>query len=91
MRDNQSLCSAGERGPAPLENYQLIQCPEGIALRMVWHFWHCDPDYGRWVAEGVGVDLERAKGLPPLDGHPARGEDRPGPTYSDGQAEEGSR
>ncbi|WP_349616583.1 hypothetical protein [Azotobacter salinestris] len=91
VRDNQSLRGVGERGPAILENYQFIPCPESIALRMVWHFWHCDPDYGRRVAEGAEIDLEKAKGLPPLDGHPVPGEDRLGPTYSDGQAEEGSR
>src|SRR3712207_4949029 len=43
----------------------LKQCPEHIQLRMIWHFWHCDPDYGTRVAQGVGVDLERAKALPP--------------------------
>ena len=51
-------------------------CPEHIQLRMVWHFWHCDEDYGRRVAEGAGIDLERAKALPPLPGKPAPHQDR---------------
>ena len=28
---------------------------------MVWHFWHCDEDYGRRFAEGAGMNLEKAK------------------------------
>jgi len=51
-------------------------CPEHIALRMVWHFWHCDPDYGTRVAQGAGIDLEKAKSLPPLEGKPAPGQAR---------------
>jgi catalase len=65
-------------------------CPESIALRMVWHFWHCDPDYGTRVARGAGVDLEKAKALPPLEGKPAPGQNRPAPTYTSGQREESS-
>jgi catalase len=63
-------------------------CPEHIQLRMVWHFWHCDEDYGRRVAEGAGIDLERAKSLPPLPGKPAPHQDRSGSTYTDGRPEE---
>jgi catalase len=48
----------------------MRQCPEPIQLRMVWHFWHCDPDYGTRVAQGAGIDLEKAKSLPPLEGKP---------------------
>ena len=66
----------------------LRQCPEPIQLRMVWHWWHCDEDYGRRVAEAAGIDLERAKALPPLEGKPAPGQARTGPTYSSGKAEE---
>jgi catalase len=66
----------------------LKQCPEPIALRMVWHFWHCDEDYGRRVAEAAGIDLEKAKALSPLEGHPPPHEDRSCSTYTDGQAEE---
>ena len=63
----------------------LKQCPENIQLRMIWHFWHCDEDYGQRLAQGVGVDLEKAKALPPLPGRPAPGDDRPAPTLVDGQ------
>jgi catalase len=68
----------------------MKQCPEHIALRMVWHFWHCDEDYGRRVAEGAGIDLEKAKRLPPLEGKPAPHQRRSGPTYTDGRPEGGS-
>jgi catalase len=63
-------------------------CPEHIALRMVWHFWHCDPDYGTRVAQAAGLDLERAKALPPLPGKPAPGQRREAPTYTSGRKEE---
>jgi len=66
----------------------MKQCPEHIQLRMVWHFWHCDPDYGTRVAQGAGIDLEKAKGLPPLEGKPPPGQNRPGPTYTSGKQEE---
>lgn len=49
----------------------MKDCPEAIRLRMVWHFWHADEDYGRRVAEGAGIDLEKAKALPPLPGRAA--------------------
>jgi len=63
-------------------------CPEEIALRMVWHWWHCDEEYGRRVAEGAGIDLERAKALPPLPGKPAPNTSRSRSTYSSGETEE---
>jgi len=63
-------------------------CPEHIALRMVWHFWHCDEEYGRRVAEGAGIDLAKAKALPPLPGKPAPGQSRKTPTYASGRAED---
>jgi len=66
----------------------MKDCPEHIALRMVWHFWHCDEDYGRRVAEGAGIDLNAAKALPPLEGKPAPGERRQGSTYTDGKPEQ---
>jgi catalase len=65
-------------------------CPEHIALRMVWHFWHCDEDYGRRVAEGAGIDLQKALALPPLPGKPAPHQARPKATYTDGRPEEPS-
>ena len=66
----------------------MKQCPEAIQLRMVWHFWHCDEDYGTRVATGAGIDLARAKALPPLPGRPAPHKALQHPTYSDGKAEE---
>lgn len=69
----------------------LKQCPEHIQLRMVWHFWHCDADYGRRLAEGVGVDLEKAKALPPLQNRSAPGQSRPAPTYTDGRREQAAK
>ncbi|MGG5819697.1 catalase [Falsiroseomonas sp. HW251] len=66
----------------------MKECPEPIALRMIWHFWHCDPDYGTRVAQAAGVDLEKAKALPPLESKPAPNQKRPGPTYTSGRPEE---
>jgi catalase len=66
----------------------LKQCPEPIQLRMVWHFWHCDEDYGRRVAQAAGIDLEKAKALPPLPGKPAPHQRRSSATYTDGKREE---
>ena len=67
---------------------EMKQCPEHIALRMVWHFWYADEDYGRRVAEGAGIDLQKARALPPLPGKPAPHRNRPGLTYTDGRPEE---
>jgi catalase len=67
----------------------LKKCPELIQLRMVWHLWHCDEDYGRRVAQVAGIDLEKAKALPPLPGKPAPHADRQASTYTSGQAEQG--
>jgi catalase len=65
----------------------LKQCPEHIRLRMIWHFWHCDADYGRRLAEGVGVDLEQAKALPPLQNRPSPHQNRAVPTGTGGRSE----
>ncbi|TFV91998.1 catalase, partial [Oxalobacteraceae bacterium OM1] len=65
----------------------LKQCPEPIQLRMVWHLWHCDNDYGKRVAQIAGVDLSRAKDLPPLEGKPAPHQKRTPPAYTSGQPE----
>ena len=48
----------------------MRECPPDIAERMVWHFLHADEDYGRRVAEAGGVDLAKARALPPLPGKP---------------------
>lgn len=66
----------------------LKQCPETIQLRMVWHLWHCDEDYGRRVAQVAGIGLEKAKALPPLQGKPAPGQKRGSATYTDGKPEQ---
>ncbi|ACL60095.1 catalase [Methylobacterium nodulans] len=63
----------------------MKECPEPIQLRMVWHFWHADEDYGRRVAEGAGIDLEKAKALPPLPGRVAPHKRLAAETYSDGK------
>ena len=63
-------------------------CPDALALRMVWHFWHCDPDYGMRVAKGAGIDLEKAKALPPLPGKPHPGQNRSAPADAPRQAAE---
>jgi catalase len=34
----------------------LSTCDKQIQERMVWHFSQCDDDYGRLVAEGLGLD-----------------------------------
>ena len=68
----------------------LKQCPKELGLRMVWHFWHCDEDYGRRVAEAAGLDLQEALKLSPLPGKPAPGKNRQGPTYTDGKREQGT-
>lgn len=69
----------------------LKQCPENIQLRMIWHFWHCDPDYGQRLADGVGVDIEKAKALPPLEGRPAPGQDLDVTFYDTGEPEGDSK
>ena len=46
--------------------------------------WHADEDYGRRVAEGAGIDLEKAKALPPLPGRAAPGKRLQAETYTDG-------
>jgi catalase len=66
----------------------LKQCPESIQLRMLWHFWHCDEDYGRRIAEAAGIDLARARALPPLPGKPAPHQCRTPATYTSGKQEE---
>jgi catalase len=41
------------------------------------------------VAAVAGIDLDKAKALPPLPGKPAPGENRPESTYTSGQPETG--
>jgi len=65
----------------------LKQCPEPIQLRMIWHLWHCDEDYGKRVAEIAGVRLEKALDLPPLPGKPAPHQKRSASTFTSGKQE----
>ncbi|WP_136420043.1 catalase [Herbaspirillum sp. ST 5-3] len=66
----------------------LKQCPEPIQLRMVWHLWHCDHDFGTRVAQAAGIALSKAKDLPPLEGKPAPHARRAAATYTSGRAEQ---
>jgi catalase len=43
------------------------------------------------VAEVAGIDLQKAKALPPLPGKPAPGQKRDGATYTSGQSEQGGK
>lgn len=54
----------------------LTHCPQEIALRMVWHLYHCDQDYGTQVAQRAGIDLKQALQLPPLAHHPGPNKNR---------------
>jgi len=54
----------------------MKQCTEAIALRMVWHLYHCDENYGTEVAKRAGIDLAKARALEPLPNRPAPGEHR---------------
>ena len=47
----------------------LKQCNQDIQARMVWHFSQCDEEYGRRVAEGLGID---AATVPPVPAASAR-------------------
>ena len=69
----------------------MKQCPEPIQLRMVWHFWHCDEDYGRRVAEGAGHRPREGQGAAAAAGRALpRARASTMPTYTDGKAEEGA-
>jgi catalase len=47
---------AWERDDLVLNMITLLgQCDKRIQEKMVWHFGQCDPDYGRRVAEGLGL------------------------------------
>lgn len=69
----------------------LRQCPQNIQWRMVWHFWHCDPDYGARVAQAAGIDLDAARRLGNLPGRPAPGQNDDASRYSSGQIAEPER
>ena len=50
---------------------QLEQCNQDIQERMVWHLSQCDDEYGRRVAEGLGIDA--AEDVPPVPAAVAHG------------------
>ncbi|RZI42046.1 hypothetical protein EGT07_15765 [Herbaspirillum sp. HC18] len=66
----------------------LKQCPKPIQLRMVWHLWHCDEDYGTRIAQAADINLGKALDLQPLSGKPAPNRKRTSPTYTSGKKEE---
>jgi catalase len=51
----------------------LQQCGPDIQQRMLWHFSQADAEYGRRVAEGLGVSVPttRPAGLAPVEGEAA--------------------
>jgi catalase len=85
-RTQQDYAAAGERYRtlADWEREELLEnlagdmkaCPENIALRMIWHFYNCDEQYGIEVARRAGIDLDKARALPPLEKHPGPGKRR---------------
>lgn len=93
-RTQQDYAAAGERYRT-LEDWEredlldnlagdMKACPEPIALRMIWHFYHCDEGYGTEVARRAGMDLQKALALPPLEKHPGPGKARELRIKSDG-------
>lgn len=86
LRTQQDYRAAGDRYRtlADWEREELLEnlagdmkaCPEAIALRMIWHFYHCDAEYGTQVARRAGIVLQKALALPPLENQPAPGKNR---------------
>jgi len=72
---------AGERYRtfAPWERDELIsnlvgalaQCNQDIKERMVWHLAQCDAEYGRRVADGLGMRVEDVPPVPAAVAHGA--------------------
>jgi catalase len=50
---------------------QLKQCNKDIQERMVWHFSQCDEEYGRRVADGLGIDASKVPPVPAAVAHGA--------------------
>jgi catalase len=40
----------------------LSQCDKPIQERMVWHFARCDDEFGRRIADGIGLDYASVAG-----------------------------
>jgi catalase len=49
----------------------LGECNRDIQQRMVWHFLQADPEYGRRVAQGLGIDEKSVKPVPVKVAHGA--------------------
>ena len=43
---------------------QLSTCNQDIKERMVWHFSQADAEYGKRVADGLGMKVENVPALP---------------------------
>jgi len=50
---------------------QLSQCNQDIKERMVWHLSQCDAEYGKRVAEGLGIRVEDVPPVPVAIAHGA--------------------
>jgi catalase len=50
---------------------QLSQCNQDIKERMVWHLSQCDAEYGRRVADGLGIRVEDVPQVPVAVAHGA--------------------
>lgn len=53
--DNRNSLTAGERGPVVFEDFLLFE-------KMARFLHKADPEYGRGVAEGLGLNLENFVG-----------------------------
>jgi catalase len=40
----------------------LSECDKVVQEKMVWHFSRCDDEFGRRLAEGLGLDNTTARG-----------------------------
>jgi catalase len=54
----------------------LGQCERDVQERMLWHFFLIHDDYGKRVAEGLGMSAEDVKHLEPLPGQVLTDEDQ---------------
>jgi len=66
VSDNQHSLTAGNPGPTLLEDFHLVENLVGhmhaanreTQERQVSHFYKADPDYGRRIARGLGIELK---------------------------------
>ena len=50
---------------------QLSQCNQDIKERMIWHLSQCDAEYGRRVADGLGIRVQDVPPVPVAVAHTA--------------------